>query len=236
MRILLPFLAAATLLFTGCFDTLEGTGEVINEDRVVEPFKVIDTRCSANVEIRQIAEGEQPKVVVTAQENLLPHIHTRVESDRLVIDVEGSISTSEGLKVLVLTPVIEKIVQDGSGDVESLSPIRTNELELVHKGSGDLMVSYTGDLIELDHDGSGDVRLIGASRELEVKADGSGDVHAFELRANEVEVSSDGSVNVHVSVEDILSVELTGSGNVTYKGDPQEMETSNRGSGKIERD
>ena len=116
---LMPFVAALTLIIASCSNALEGAGEVVKEDRITENFDVVDIRCAANVEIRQINQGEQSKVIVTAQENLIPHILTRVENERLVIDIEERIHTSSDLGVLVLSSSIEKIVHDGSGEVSS---------------------------------------------------------------------------------------------------------------------
>ncbi|MCH2198902.1 MAG: DUF2807 domain-containing protein [Flavobacteriales bacterium] len=224
------------IALTGCMNCLEGTGDTVDEDRVVAAFDVIDNRCSADIKIRQLGEGEQAKVFVRCQENLLPHLLTRVESGRLVIDVEGCISTDREMEVYITTPTLSKVVSDGSGSIESQGAIRSKELKVVQDGSGNIMLSFNGDVLEIDNDGSGAIRVLGMARELEISNDGSGSINAYELPANEVEVSNDGSGNVAIHAVDVLSIELSGSGSVQYQGDPQEVETSNSGSGSIEKD
>ena len=224
------------LVFTGCLDILEGTGEVMSESRTLEAFEVIDSRSSADVTVHQTETAEQPKVVVKAQENLLPHIQTVIQGKRLVIDIEGSIRTTEGITVEVYTPVITKLVHDGSGNMQTASRIRANSLKVINEGSGQMMVGFSGDELEVDNEGSGDLRVVGECRDAELTNEGSGDLEANELIANIADVVNEGSGNVYVHAIDELSIELSGSGDVEYEGDPQNLETSNSGSGKIERD
>ena len=235
MRATILFLLPLFVL-TGCIDVLEGTGPVMSESRTLEAFEVIDSRSSADVTVHQTETAEQPKVVVKAQENLLPHIQTVVQGTRLVIDTEGSFSTSEGIVVEVYTPVITKLVNDGSGNMDTASRIRAKELEVINQGSGNMMVGFNGDDIEVTNEGSGDIRLIGECRDAELTNEGSGDIEANELIANKADAVNEGSGNVYVHAIDELSIELSGSGNVEYEGDPQNLETANSGSGKIDRD
>lgn len=208
----------------------------MSETRTMNPFEVVDSRSSANVIFHPLQEGEQSKVVVSAQENLLPHIQTVVQGKRLVIDIEGNVMSTKSMTVEVFAAGVTKFVNDGSGSFETAGTIRSTDFEAVQDGSGSMMLGFNGDNLEVGNDGSGSIRIIGKCREAELNNDGSGSINAAELECNIAEVASDGSGSVYVYAIDELSIELSGSGDVTYEGDPQNIETSNSGSGSIRKE
>ena len=229
----IAFLAIS--LFAGCGNSIEGVGNPIDERRTVEDYDVIYLNSSFDVTVRQALLSDQNKVVVNAQENLLPFISTRVEGSRLIVESTEKISPSTPVRIEIITNGVTKIVNEGSGSIKTANTLKADRMKIQGDGSGDMTIKVKAPLVKVENDGSGDIRLLGETQELEILLDGSGEVNTLETRASQVEVSNDGSGNVSVSVSDVLGIELSGSGSVKYAGNPQEIEQSVNGSGSVQR-
>ena len=81
--------------------------------------------------------------------------------------------------------------------------------------------------------GSGDIELTGSTDIFDLSISGSGDIDAFRLAANNVEVSVSGSGDIDVTANKSIKARVSGSGDITYKGNPEKIDTKSSGSGDI---
>ena len=139
----------------------------------------------------------------------------------------------------------------GSGDLDA--DFDVNNLELKVSGSGDsdisgvkgslkVSISGSGDLEAEDlkledcyvkNYGSGDLELSGKTDNLTVVIAGSGDFSGYNLTAVTAKVTNSGSADVTVNVVEKLQVTLNGSGDLTYHGNPTNVDVSSHGSGDV---
>lgn len=232
---ILAFSLSIVCLFSlqSCVDCIQGEGEPVTESRAILDFEVLKLDCSANIEIRENLVSEKNKVEVIAPENLLPYIKSNIEGKKLSIDIEGCVSSTTPIIVKVYTNGMQKIISNGSGDISCKNTLKSERLMVSSNGSGNVEVQFRGKEIEVESDGSGDVVISGGANKLDIDSGGSGNVTASEFKANEASIDNGGSGNVVVSVKSGLTINLTGSGDVRYKGNPQQLEQSNDGSGSI---
>lgn len=226
-------LFAFSLSFFSCADCIDGSGSNTEERRSVEEYDVIYVDCELNVLLRQAGLSDQNKIVVRAQENLLPFIKTDVSGDRLTIELSECIRPTEEIQVEIVTNGIVKFVHNGSGNVETLGSIKSDDFKLVLNGSGDLSFKIKTDDLEVQSSGSGDIMLSGEANDLEVDADGSGDVNALGLKANAVDGANGGSGTLSIFAQDEMNLSLSGSGDIRHSGSPQNSTISNTGSGTV---
>jgi hypothetical protein len=66
-----------------------------------------------------------------------------------------------------------------------------------------------------------------------VTVSGSGEYAGSDLATQQTEVEVSGSGNAKVNVTDSLTATVTGSGNVTYTGNPAQVQQDSSGSGDI---
>ena len=141
---------------------------------------------------------------------------------------------------------------NGSGDVEAEMEM-TGEMDANVAGSGNIKlkgkfqslkthVGGSGD-IELsaavtnvaafDVAGSGEIKATGKAQAMEASVSGSGSLDAtnFETDKTKVRVSGSGDAEVFAKVE--LDARTSGSGDISYKGNPAQVNTSNSGSGSV---
>ena len=208
-KIFLALLIPAFLLI-GCSDDLvEGMGDPITQEFILDDFDGLIVDSNIDVILRQ---GPRQKVFVTAQPNIIDVINTDVINGEWNISYFESVRAG-GTVIEITLPDIRRIVIDGSGDVVGSNYMELDELEIII-------------------DGSGDVELFGEINEQFITIDGSGDIENFDLISYETTINVDGSGDVEVTAEDVLDVIIDGSGDVKFKGRPDIFLTDN-GSGDL---
>jgi hypothetical protein len=240
MNVRLPrftlFLAALALASTAACSTtsLVGSGTAKTELRAIEAVRGLELLLPARVELTQ---GATESLAITADDNVLPEIESRVERGVLKLAFRGPLNlrTSTPIRIALSVKAMESITISGSGDVHS-GPIRSEKLAITINGSGDAVLgSFDGERLEASIRGSGDVSAAsGRVGSLEVSIAGSGDVKVSGLQADRVKVGIAGSGDARVWARETLTVRVAGSGDVRYFGDP-EVDKAILGSGRVKR-
>ncbi|MCC6405722.1 MAG: DUF2807 domain-containing protein [Planctomycetes bacterium] len=189
-----------------------GSGVAATETRTIGEFKRIRVHGSTDV----VAEvGDRTSLELTADDNLLAYIVTRVDGDTLVIEMkEGSYSSHVPQLARIVSPTLEGFALDGSGDGR-FSKLAGARFAVGIAGSGDIVCDGAVDALAVDIAGSGDV-----------------DASALAAKRVSVDIAGSGDVSVH-AIED-LDVSIAGSGDVVYAGEPR-VQQSVAGSGDIRR-
>ncbi|MCG8574486.1 MAG: DUF2807 domain-containing protein [Flavobacteriales bacterium] len=209
-------------------------GDSITETRSLSDFDEVALSMSSTV---NIVQGPESKVTITASENVMEIIETKVKGDVLEIDVKKGkcLKGKNDIIFDVETPNLEGIIISGSGDVNVKNKLITNALDVVISGSGDVdLDSLQTNSMSTTISGSGelDVRTIAAMNHHDIVISGSGEIHAFYAEALECEVDISGSGDCNVNVINNLIATISGSGDVVYKGTPK-VESTVSGSGSI---
>ena len=192
---------------------VEGSGVPASETRDVAAFAAVDLAGSNNVTIH--VGGEQA-VVVSADDNLVDHVTTRVEGGKLLIGTtSGSFTTKAPMSVDVTIPALHAVTLSGSGTLVA-DGIDAKRMTVALPGSGILRASGTAATLAVDHSGSGDAQL-------------------EDLVASDVRAVLGGSGRIVVTATKSLDATVTGSGAIFYSGDPSQVTTSVTGSGVVMR-
>ena len=246
------FLAIAiiSLTLTSCDDYIEGEGMVVTETFDLDDFNKIELESSYDVIVKQ---GTTQEVVVEGQQNLIDRIQLNVSNENLTMDMQSGNYRNLNITVHITVPNLEKVINDGSGNITIKNQDATN-LELLIKGSGNIdAATMTIDDMKLTVDGSGnleiddlitdDVQAIidgsgnleikdGSTKDLEINNSGSGDMKLFDFESDDCTVSARGSGDTRVKAMNTLDVTLTGSGDVKYKG-AASVTVADSGSGDV---
>lgn len=194
------------------WSTERGSGTPATETRTVAPFARIRVEGSPDVEV---TSGATQSVTVTADDNLIERLTTRVEDGVLVIGTKsGNYDFKCGPRIQVACTSLEGVSILGSSD------LRASAID--------------ADAFQVAIHGSGAAHLAGKAKRLDVSVSGSGDVRAFDLAVDDVTVSMSGSGSAHVRAAARISAAVSGSGDVRYRGTPKDVQRSISGSGTIE--
>ena len=215
-----------------CEKAIKGTGGIVDETRSLEPFNELELNGMINASFKQVKSTALDKVVVSAQENLLPYIKTTVDNGLLIINIERTIRTDKDVLVEIYGHPFRSLVVNGSGDVKSDERIMLQKLYLESNGSGDVSLDLEAKSIEVELNGSGDVSFSGSTDYLELVSNSSGDLNTIEMRSFEVDVLSNGSGDVSAYAKESFDVEINGSGDVYHMG-KAELTKSLNGTGLL---
>jgi hypothetical protein len=189
---------------------IKGSGKVKTEARNIDSFYRIETRGAADCEV---TVGKGTSLQVSADDNILPLIETKVEKGTLIVTTKGSYSTRNPVRLVICTPNLDAFSIVGSGDAD---------IRGIHSKSFDIAVS-----------GSGGIEASGQADRLQASISGSGDMNLSQLRAATASASISGSGDMKLYVTGGLSGQISGSGHISYSGKPKNVSKSVSGSGEI---
>ena len=223
--------ALPVMMSHGCAFGINGSGNVVTENRTVESFSGIDLQCSANV---YFVQGDEQSVRVEAEDNIISHITTEVNDGELIVGTDGrSFSTHKDINVYVTVKVLCLLELTGSGNMIGKSHINCDNMLLSVNGSGNITADVRSLTMKIKVSGSGNLDVSGTATTCDIRIAGSGNVNAQNLQSMNSAVSISGSGKSTVNASNELEVSIPGSGVVHYTVEPQKLRTSITGSGSV---
>jgi hypothetical protein len=222
---------AATVIVQGHGPMVEGSGNVIEEERSVGAFTRVVLAGPVDVRLKR-ADAE--RAIVRADDNIVPLIETRVEGGQLFVEMrkDASFRTRNKLSVVVEFRQLDGVQVRGSGDLLA-DDVKAAIFESTINGSGNVRINrLEADTVAVSVSGSGNFNARGRAARLGVLIEGSGDVHAENLEAKTAAVSVRGSGDARVYATETLQARISGSGDIRYRGAPH-VEKKVGGSGEV---
>jgi hypothetical protein len=223
---------ACVIIFTSC-EKVVGEGTLVTETRTTSAFNGIESEISGNV---IYVQGNDYKVELTAQQNILNIMETPVLHNKVVVRFKNNVRVKEHeqITIKVTAPAVSSIGLSGSGNISVLNPLNGTDFDFHLSGSGDMnLPTITCNSLETSISGSGSIIIAGGTATAEhFKISGSGDIDARNLLAKTASVTTSGSGTVRLSASEKLDVKIEGSGSVYYWGTPI-ISTDVSGSGRI---
>lgn len=215
-------------------DKKKGNGNVVTETRTTSDYDAIKISGSFDVDL---VAGQEGKIILKGEENLLSAIKVEVEDNVLKVYIErnSNIRPSIGKKIQVTIPFdkISEVNLSGSGNIQSKNVIKNDKFIAKLSGSGNFNLAVDSNNLELNLSGSGNVRLKGNANNFTTKLSGSGDIDTTELQSKIVDVNVSGSGNSKINCKESLTARVSGSGNIKYTGNPEKRDVKVSGSGNI---
>jgi len=184
----------------GSVEIVKGSGNVVTEERDVSGFTAVSLQGIGELFVDQTGTES---LAITADDNLLPYIKTRISGDKLIISIEEN-TTFNNVSELTYHVTVANL----------------DELEL--DGFGQVTVSnLNGESLSVQLDGAGSITVSGEVDRQTVEINGAGGYDAAELKSQEATVTHNGAGLAVVQVSDQLDAKINGIGTVEYIGDPQ---------------
>jgi hypothetical protein len=189
---------------------IRGSGIAASETRVVPAFSGVTLAGAAEV---LVDVGGEQRVVVHADDNLLPIITTEVEGGVLVVSQTDPIDTATTPRVEVTTPSLDTLRLTGAGDLT----LDGHDLER----------------LDVSLSGAGVLRGSGSVERLDLMLSGAGNIELEGLVAAETSAMLSGAGNIVVHATRSLDAKVTGVGTIFYVGDPADVRRSVLGPGAV---
>ncbi|MGB5387017.1 head GIN domain-containing protein [Eudoraea sp.] len=216
---------------------IKGNGNIVTVERSTEEYDAIAVAGWFDV---ILVDGQEGKLSIKGEENLLEHIKTEVKEGKLVIKVKkgfnlqpSSWKKDGGIYVTVPVESVNEVSLSGSGDIVGKKTISASEFSTNMSGSGDITLDLESKTVSASMSGSGDINLSGTTEVFDVQISGSGDIEAYDLIADNVDARISGSADIKVTANKMLKARVSGSGDIHYRGDATKIDTKSSGSGDV---
>jgi hypothetical protein len=190
----------------GLVRTIQGSGNVATEPREVSGFTAVALNGVGHLIIDQTGSESMS---ITADDNILPAIETRVSGDTLIISVQDNTTFSRvsELTYRVTAQTIDSLELNGAGEVE--------------------VVNLDGQDWQTTLAGGGNITISGQVERQTVELNGAGAYNAEALQSQEATIHQNGAGLAVVQVSEELDVNINGVGSVEYIGNPTVREEIN---------
>lgn len=198
----------------------------------ISHFDTLSIQGAFNVHLSQ---GEKPQFRVEGNEADLEHVNIEQHGKTLNVSLNkksGFTFLDKKLDVFITTNNLTHIDLKGSVSLISENEFHVDDLNIVSKGSGRIIIGVNAQNLNVKLKGSSSVVLTGYAQHQDVSIAGSGSYKANKLLSGTANVNVHGSGTAYLDVERDLNIKVYGSGNVLYKGNPS-IQSQSYGSGKV---
>jgi hypothetical protein len=187
-------LIALCLFAAGCHrlaSGIAGSGHASAEERAIGGFRSVELHGALQAEIHV---GPAVRLTVSGDDNLLPHLRTRLVGDALVADTDADVAPRLPLKVTLDIPALRSLSLSGACGA-TVAGLQGGRLSLVASGASAIAAKGTAD-------------------ELTVNAHGASRVDARELRVPSVVVRLSGASHADLCAGSALDLQASGASSV----------------------
>ena len=235
MKKLTTLTVALLCITTSCAQKrIKGNGNVVTIERNTSDYDGVSVSGFYEVEL---VDGQEGNLTLKGEDNILDYIETEVKGGTLHIKSinNKTLIPSRGEGVFITIPVeeIDKIRLSGSGDFSGDKTLKTDDLDIQISGSRNIDLTIDAIEVSVMTSDSSNIRLKGDSEEFTVRSSGSSNVRAFDLETQEATFELSGSSDVETTVNESITSRVSGSGNVSYRGNPQKVDSKISGSGRV---
>ena len=229
----LAILAAVT---TSCqFDLRlgqeNGNGNVVTEDRPVsENFDKV--RGSAGLDVF-LTKGNENKITVEADENLLDNIETEVRNGKLYITTNENIGRSKSKKIYVTYESLISVEASSGADVIGNSVLKSEYITLDSSSGADLEIEVNAREVRAESSSGADLKVSGTAIKLIADASSGSDIKAKDLIVTNCNADASSGADITVNVKGKIEADASSGGDVKYYGNPEAVRTRDGVSGSV---
>lgn len=178
-----------------------GSGNMITENRNIEDFKGVKVSGILSVEVTQ---SEKTSVVVEADDNIAQTIRTEVRNGVLSVWSDKKFKSENKVTVRVSSPSIESLETSGIAQIN--------------------FESANVESLDLDSSGASNISVSGTAKSARLNMSGASNIQALKLNTESVRVNGSGASSAEISVSESINAHLSGASDLSYKGNPSEIE------------
>lgn len=244
MRTLKGFLILLSLLFlafglTGCQmrippDTVRGSGEVVTQERLLVGVERVNLSTIGDL---TVVLGDEEKLVIEAEENLIEYLVSDVRSGTLHISQQEGIEIrpTQPVRYTLTVPTLDGLSVNSLGNIQA-PVLKSEDFEIQINSTGNIrLAGLSTERLEVTISSSGDVQIEGGEvQDSFIRISSLGNYLARDLASQTAEVRINSSGDATLRVAQSLKANLTSSGNLYYYGNPT-LDVKTSSSGRVSR-
>ncbi len=229
--LVLPFL----LVSISKAQDVKGNGNVVKKTYSVSSFNRIELNGIYNTIIKQ---GNIESVEIETDENLQSYIKPEVTDKTLQIEQTEEVNFKEStrMNVYITFKSIEKLTNNGVGNLKTDGTVNMNALSVSCNGVGNLELDLNSSTLNLEMSSVGNIELKGAVTQGDFQISGVGNIDAEDMKVEKLRIESSGVGNAKVYVTGEIQPTVNGAGNIKCKGNPTVKNLKQDGIGKFKLD
>jgi len=227
MLVLLPVLLGSCM-FMG--PSVKGDGEIKEKVREVGAFHGVRVTSGMNV---HLVQGDQQKVVVSADANLHDLIETNVEDGILEIKALANIWRAEKKEVIVTTSELSEITGTAGSNIYTDNRLKAGKIHIRGSAGSNLRLSINGQNMEVSANSGSNIYIEGTADELIIKTSSGANIKAGDLLVSKCDARASSGGNLWITAGNELIANASSGGNIFYNGSPETLETINSSGGNI---
>jgi len=181
-------------------------------------------------------QGDEPKVVIETDENLIETIKIIEDNGKLTIKSKKGVNIKKSTKMNVYVTLqnLDELEIKGVGNVSTENMLTfSNALNVEVMNVGNTRLQLHCKNLKANFASTGNINLDGEVQEAAIKNSGVGNVHAFDLIVEDLTIENSGIGNVKIYATQYLDIRSSGIGNLEYKGDAIIKDINISGLGKV---
>lgn len=208
-----------------------GNGNVVTQEReVTEEFN--EVRGSAGLDVF-LTQGNQNKIVVEADENLLQYIETDIEGGKLHVTTSENIGRSKAKKVYVTYKTLNNVEASSGADVTGNSVLKSQNLSLKSSSGADLDIEVFAQHLTAKTSSGSEMKVSGKASSLNADASSGSELDAKELLVLNCTAEASSGAEVTVNVKEKLETNVSSGGDINYYGNPISVNSNKSHSGSV---
>lgn len=220
-KVLACLVLLMVVLLIGCAQfTITGSGNVVTQEETISDFDSVDISSMFRVKISQ---GENFRVSVRVDENLVEHLDVSKQGSKLILRLKPNRSyniLNATMEAEVTMPVLHRVDLSGSSEAEINGFASSESLEIDLSGMSELSGDFQAGDTRMDTSGGSTIRITGSGGNLSIDASGSSEVDLTDFPGADATISASGSSTVTVNLSGRLTADASGSSDIYYLGDP----------------
>lgn len=224
----------STFALNGNNKVVKGSGKVISEERSVTVFSKVYASSGINVFIEQ---GNSCSLKISADDNLIEYIRTKVSDSTLQIGLQEGISlqNAQPMNVYVKMEHIESLKTISAANIKAPHPLTVRNISLMAKSGGDIEIELDAQQIHASLTSGANIILKGQVESLKGELSSGANLKAPELKAKVCDIHLTSGADAYINVERSISYSISSGASLTCKGHPKVTNTYfSRGKAKFE--
>lgn len=202
--------------------SVRGSGVVVSQTRSLADFTSIEINYPVELTVQQ---GSANSLTVTAEDNLIPQLATRVSGSTLHIensqpDWTRRVTSTRPVILQLTVKDLQQVDFPSAGSM-SVGKLQTDHLDLNISGAGTVNLSaLTTTRLTVNLSGAGNITASGTADKLKLDISGFGSFNGADLASQTASITISGAGNATTWVKTNLNATISGTGSVRYYGAP----------------
>ena len=220
------------LLSFTIFNRINGSGNIVKEERSVSTFNCIEAGGAFEI---IIVKGDQQSLIIETDDNIIDRIVSEVRNGELELHTNGNINNVTKMVVYITMAELKDIDLSGAASLTSESRFENDDMDFELSGASSSDLKIKCNKLDVDISGAANINLSGYAANIDLECSGASNFKAFELEADDAKIDCSGASNVKISVTKSLIGEASGASSITYKGNPAKVDVRTSGASDINR-